>query len=370
MFLFPLLQAKSLVDLALVNRIFDEYKTIGSYPHRISLLLVLSVYVVQVLRLPLPESMKILRTSVYGSCGWQMAVVGTLASCQVLVLRVWFYVIIRRHLSIERIAFVQLMRKLDLEAEKKVHFLAKLISLNVMTNSYIFALVLFCTELYFSIGIWHGLFISFHFATLFCVATSASNDVVILYVYAFAGCNSVLNQMKQLLKTVKYHPHLISTLSCQYEMAVQSVQQLNSLTRFLVLVNELLVVPLGSMCFMLLSTPTDDLQASVFKMSTLAAVTVFVVPGYLLTAKLAQVDEMRKKLYTECNSSIARRGNSSIVSHLKVISEDASCLRSHLVLREFSGRITQRDTLDNILSTLSIVMLFFSFQGTSIEFTN
>ena len=133
-YLFPVLQAESLFDLAIANKLFDEYKTISSWMRQICFLAVFFVYITRSLDLPLPESMKILRESVYGPSGHRMAVIGALVGIQMLAVRLWLYFLISKHNSIGTIGFMQLLNELKRKPHDETLFIAKLISINLVFN--------------------------------------------------------------------------------------------------------------------------------------------------------------------------------------------------------------------------------------------
>ena len=359
--LFPLLRAKSLTDLATITKLF-EYNTVSFYLRQMFYFMTYSVFFVRALQLPVPEDLQFLRASVYGSVGHRMAVISFFVYCHFLAARVWLYTVFRKHQSIETIGFMQLLKQLKEKSQVEMLSAVKLISTNIITSRYALILVLILIELYFSISTMHLLFILCLSVAFFPTSRSLAADEIVLYVFAVAGCNAVLEQMEQLRKTAQHYPHVTFILLNEYFKTVRSIKKLNPLGKFLVLLIELIVVPFGSMIFILLASPTNDHSAFILKVFTLVTTFAFGLFGYLLIAKLAQVNQVSKKLYTECNSLIARRQNLPVsnVLVLRNIIEDASCSRSHLVLREFAGTITQMDAYESIISTVSLLTLFFS----------
>lgn len=113
--------------------------------------------------------------------------------------------------------------------------------------------------------------------------------------------------MRQLVESVENHLYLTFELFHYYKKVLQSIKQLNVLTKFLVLTSKMLVVPFGSMCFVVVELPTYDWFPFIFKVFLLTASFLFGIPGYLLIAKLAQVDKLSKKLHVKLHSIIARR---------------------------------------------------------------
>ena len=363
MFLFPLLKAQCLTDLAIFNKLFD-HNTVDFYLRQMSVSVVTSAFFIRAFKLPVPEDLQILRPSVIGPLGHRMAVVGFLSLCYFLTTKVWLYTVVREHQSMEEIGFMQLLKQLTKQSQDKTLLAAKVISTILIINCYVFVLGFSSIELYFSISTWHLLFILSFSVALFLLPRSLPNDAIVLYVFAIAGCNAVLEQMEKLRKTAQRYPHFTFILLNEYFKTVRCITKSNPLGKFIVLLSELIVVPFGSMIFLMLSSPTDDLFALIFKVFTLVAAFAFGMFGYLLIAKLAQVSLVSKKFYVECNSLIARRQNlrpANVILLRKVI-EDASCSRSHLVLREFAGTIAQMDAFESIIATLSLLTLFFSFR--------
>lgn len=245
-FLFSILESQSLPDMA--ARLFGKYKTISFWVNQLSVLIIYLVYTSRAFQLSLPETLQILRASVYGPTGHRMAVVGALAHCQISAFWAWFSAIIRKYRSIDNIGFMQLLGKMKQDSQEKMHFLTKLVSINTAISCYSFALVFTGIEFYFASSIRHCWFILLAQCSLFLAARYAPNGVIVVYVYAIAGCNTVLDQMKQWLEFVENHPHLEALY--HYKEVVQSIKQLNVLTKFIVLTSKMLVVPFGSMFFM------------------------------------------------------------------------------------------------------------------------
>ena len=368
-FLFPLLKAKSLAELAFINNLFDEYKTFSSVLRQLSFLLVFSIYNATALQLPMPGEIQVLRAPVYGIMGYRFSILAALATCQMLAVRIWLFVLTKRHHSqVGKIGFMRLLEQLNAHSKKRILFWLKFISLNMIAFCYVFTVFHIGIELYVSTNYSHFYFSLVLSVTLFFTMRYALNDVLILYVYALAGSMAILDQMKNLRITLAQCDHFSRPLFAilqQYFLLTKSIKQLNPLSKFIVSASKLLTVPFGGMIFIFSSSPAEDLFSLLFKIVILGAAIYYALHGYLLIVGLAQVSTMSKVLYGEIHSIIAGKHHLSWfdIRLLLLIIEDASCSRSHLVIREHSGSVSQMDAFESITSTASVMTLFFTLHG-------
>ena len=370
LFCFPLLRAESLADCTSITNLFFEKRTIQALIQQFALLATFSIINVSALQLPVPATFWVLRAPIYGVMGYRTSVLAAFATLQTLAVRIWLFMLIKKHRSVSNIGFLQLLKQLGTQSQAKILFWTKLISVNLATVAYLYNVIHICIELLVSHDLWRYLFISFHAIMIFMFMRASLNDVLVLYVYGLAGCSTLLEQMKSLrgiLKEYDHFAHSKFSVIQQYFFLIESITHLNPLSKFIVLASELLVVPFGSMIFIFSSSPAEGIVQLTLKAVILTAASVYALHGYLLIVVFAQVNTMSKVLCADINSVIARRRKLTWyeVKQLLLIIEDSSSSRSNMIIHEYSGSVTQMDAFESITSTLSIMTLLFTFRGIS-----
>lgn len=367
-FLCPQIKAKCLLDFTSTNKLFDEYRTVSHVIEQCSGWLLYLLFIVTALQVPLPRAFQIFQAPTYGSMGSVLVYLGAVGGFQIFIVRMWLYYTIRKNHSVENIGFMQLLNQLHPQSEEKIFFWTKCISISLTCSIYSLVSVHLTIEIYFWHDIYHLLFILYHAMTLVQAARTGPSDLLTLNAYAVTGCEAVLAQMEELRKSIAHLDQFAQPMFCileQYSRVIMSVKQLNQLceptiSEVLTLDGKLLVVPFGSMLFVLVMSPASD-SSYVFKYISILAAGFFAFHGYLITVELAKVYSMSMKLSAEINSTLARNRQQhfSSVIQLRMILEDMSSSKSHLCARD-TGRVTQMDVYDSIISTLSTLTLFFS----------
>lgn len=287
---------------------------------------------------------------------------------EIFIMRLWLYSLVRKYGSASEVKFIQLLAQLSEESHKKILYWSKIMAVQAVLSSYMFVLLFVGVELIIADDLWHFLAGMFHFITYLIAAQISISDVLILYVYAFTDCTIVLGQMKQLSEAVNKYGRStepMMNIMIRYARLIVSIKQLNSLSKTLMMASKLCVIPFGSMIIIIATCSVEDPLQFVFKMAELGIGIFYASHGYILIAMLSRVDSMSKRLNDQINSAIVRaeHPNSANVKCYNLILEDLSCSRSHLVAREFGGRVTQMDAFDSVISTLSTLTLLFSLLG-------
>ena len=310
LFWFPLLRAESLADCTSITNLFFEKRTIKALVQQIALLTTFSVFNVTALQLPVPATFWVLRAPTYGVMGYRTSILAAFATCQMVVVRIWLLFLIKKHRSVSNIGFLQLLKQLGTQSQAKILFWTKLISVSLTIFAYSFNVVHICIELLVSHNSWRYLFMSFYSIMIFVFMRASLNDVLVLYVYALAGCSVLLEQMKSMrsiLKKCDHSSHNRFSVLQQYFFLIESIADLNPLSQFIVLVSELLIVPFGSMVFIFYSSPAEGLVQLLLKAIVISAASVYAFHGYTLIIVFAKVDTMSKVLYADINSVVARK---------------------------------------------------------------
>lgn len=366
---FPLTRAKSLSEFALIN---NNYDAIGSFIQQLPLVMFYTTILMTSFKVPFLLILQPLRSPVYGAIGHQCAILEVLGFSEVIFIKIWLYLLVRKHGSLEKIKFIRLLHKLDKRTHDSIFYWSKIFFVQLTLSCFAFDAILYGRDLLLPKNLANFIVTLFHFSIHFQVVRIPLMDLLVLYVYSFAGLKVVLRQLEQLKHCIAhqsnyFHPSF--AILIHYSALMKSIDQLNSCSGVLMLASKMLVIPFGSLLFVLAATPTDDLMSTLLKVAALAAASAFACHGYFLITILSKVDTKSKRLSSTINSLIARRKtrNYAISFRLKTILEDLSCLRSRLAVFEFSGKVTQMDVFDSVISTLSILTLLLKLTRKIIE---
>lgn len=365
--LFPLLTADSLIDLASAGKSFDEYKTTKSRIGRIIVVAIFSFIILTAFRPPFLLFLQIQRSPDEDPLRYQTVICATFAVIEMLSIRIWLFLIIREARSIENIHFLQFLTQLNQESEKTILLWTKIVSTQLNSSALIIGALFFWVEISITHNNWYIFVSLIHMFMILYALRISPNDILIPYVYAFSICKVVLDQMDHLTQLVAQFDHFAQPMFAvltQYSLLTESIRHLNSLCGYLMLSSKIFVIPFGSLVFVVAATPTEGSSMFIFKIIILTGLVVYPLHGYLLTAALSQVDTVSKRFYSQTHSVIVRRKghNLSDVLRLKLILEDLSSSSSRLAVREFSGKVTQMDTFDSVILTLSLLTLLFALR--------
>ena len=370
MSLFPLTRAKSLVDLASCNQLFDDYRTFRSWMQRLCTLVFHAMYLLRAVKASFLYDLQVLRSPAHGPLGYLLAVCTGLGCIELIILRVWLYFLSRKYQSMEKVKFIQLVKQLNKDTHDKMLFWTKFVSVQSTCSSFNFVSFIMGIQIFNAVDMKERIAGILLLAVNYCSVRILLSDVLILYIYSVAGFNVVLCHMNALSQAVSQYNQFSRPMFAilrQYKCLTESIEQLNSLSRPLVLASEILVIPLASTVFLISATPSHDLAASIMKASGILMGIIYSLHGYFLIAILSRVETNSKKLHSQICSTIFTNthGHWEQVVKLTHILEDIPSDRSHLVVREFGGKVTQMDVFDSAISTLntSILLISFKFLG-------
>lgn len=193
-------------------------------------------------------------------------------------------------------------------------------------------------------------------------------DMPLLYMIASSCYLQVQSKLQQLNSSVQQiDEHLdqsvVSPIVTQYKNLMKMVFDVNTLVKLLMFQNNLLVVPFISSLIVIAIAQTDNLVQVALKVSIFAPASVYTVRGIILTAILARVDFQSKILYRKIMSSIARGNIRRLQSKIRLqqIMDDLSSSRNHLLMREYTGKVTQMDVYENAVKVVQFTMLLLDF---------
>ena len=365
---FHLTKAKSLVDLASRNQLFDDYRTFRSWMHQSCIFLFHAMYLLRAVNAPFLYDLQALTSPAFGPFGYLSALGVSISSVELIILRIWLYLLTQKYQSMEGVKFIQLIKQLDKDTHDKMLYWTKVVSVLSLCASFNAA------------SFWVGIQISnvddlrqkivgiLLLAINYYCARIVLSDVLILYIYSMAGLHVVLchmNALSQVVSQYNQFSYPMFAILLKYKCLIESIEQLNSLSRPLVLASEILVIPVASTVFLISATPSHDLATSIMKASGIILGVIYVLHGYFLIAILSQVETNSKNLHSQICSAIVNNthGHWEQVVRLTQILEDISSHRSHLVVREFEGKVTQMDVFDSIISTVNTMVLLVFFKS-------
>ena len=148
-----------------------------------------------------------------------------------------------------------------------------------------------------------------------------------------------------------------------YAALMKQVKHVNQLIKFLMMGINLSLVPYVSSLFVIATAESESWAQIVMKFAAITPASVYSIRGLVLTAFLANIDFQTKVLHRSIASSIARGKVKHLYSKLllRQIMEDLVCIRSHLMMREYTGKVTQMDVYENIIKVAQFTMLFTEF---------
>lgn len=369
-FLFPMMKAKSLIELASANLLFDQYKS-GSSIRRFSCILIIYLTTIMTgFKVPVLIHLRPLRSNSLGDLGYLLFECLSLAFIEMFTIRVWLFFFIRRHQSPEQIEFVQLLDQLDQKSHDRLLYWAKFVSNELTLAALAFIIITMTVEAYNSMNICNLILTAFYLILYSYGCTVTPHDVVILYTYALAAFKVVKDQMEQLEMSLNEYPQFTNPMFqivSSYFKLINSVRQLNSLSKILMLTSHLLGVPLGSLLIYLALTPATNLLLIFFKITILSAGFVYTIRGYLLIAIFSRADTHSKKIFSRIYSIVVREKHRSLIHvwWLKFILEDISSRENHMAIRTFNSAIDQLHAISRIATTVCILILLFLLKGTS-----
>lgn len=360
--LYPLNKVNSLTENSCVEIVFDKYDNcisilMNSIMFMVSFFIILSGYYI-----PIFDKYKPFRSNLLKKIGSLICLGESFAIFELICIRIWAYFMIRQYQSVGNFQFVHLIKKLEYNDQKHILFRTKLIIFLINSNSYIFHTTMMILDVLNSDEIMQSIISLLSILGFGLLIRNGLRDVMMMFVYSLAGFKIVSAEIKQLTSQVNDFSSSVHQIAIMYENLATSILQLNSITKVLMKMSKLLVVPTFSCVIIVAITPVNDTFASVTRNIIVIAATIYSVRGYFLVAMMSIIASKSKVLFLNINSIIARGLCSNIeqIKRLNIILEDLSCSRCRIIARESTGQIDQMDLFNSIVSTASTVTLIFS----------
>ena len=196
------------------------------------------------------------------------------------------------------------------------------------------------------------------------------NDVPLVYMIAYCCYFRVKEKMRHLTHSIQVaietDQTVIFRIFSEYKDLLETVCSVNQLVKVLMLQNSLFIIPyISSLIVITIAHPDNWVQLAI-KIAIFVPASVYAIRGIVLTAVLARIDMQSKILYRTISSSIARGRIRHLNSRIRLqrIMDDLSCFRNHLLLREYTGQVTQMDVYDNIIRVIQFTILMLEFGKT------
>ena len=148
-----------------------------------------------------------------------------------------------------------------------------------------------------------------------------------------------------------------------YALLLKAIQQLNYITKPVMFTNNLLLMPIGSLSIYLAIIPANGLAVNALKFMLAGADILYCIRGYILTGLLSQIETNSKELRSIIYTILVRNNHLQLnqILRLKIVLEDISCSRSHIIAHEINRNIVQMDSFQNIIKAASTLMLLSKF---------
>lgn len=365
LFLFPLARAKTLIDFAIIQKLFnykDKSSLLVIYP---LLLFCMFTTFLSAIHAPILVHLQPFRSPILGLIGQFKCIASVFTISESVIIRFWLFHHLRKASSIDAIAFVHLLQNLHTKAHDAIVARVKFVSAQTLLGGYILNVVASIPMIMGAQNEWEIYMALAHLTIVLIIARNIMNDPTIIYNFAIAGSVVVTGQMEELkCALIEYRESRVSMVRvlAVYWKLVRSIKQLNSITRVIMASSSLCALPMCSCVIFIALLPNETVVYNIVKYTISVSAFILTVRGYFLVAVLSQVDTQSKKVHSMITCILARgeHGGHNDSSRLQLIIEDLSSLRSHLVLREATSSVTQMDFYRTVSSGVSLVTLFFS----------
>ena len=193
-------------------------------------------------------------------------------------------------------------------------------------------------------------------------------DTPLLYMMAYICYFRVKKKFQDFTSTVKeaneqVYLSSLSQILPKYASLLETVSDVNNLNKRLMMQNNLLIVPSFSVLIVIIISETENWVQLAMKVGIFIPASVYSVRGIVVTSFLANIDFQSKILYKTIFSKIARGQirNFTTKFRMQQIIEDLSSAKSQLLMREYTGAVTQSDVLENVLRVCQFTMLMMVF---------
>lgn len=363
-YFFPLLTVDSLQKFISVNVLFprnvilDKIKIFYLYFCYISLLL--SIFNIEKLSSYLPLGNKYL-----GLFGEVMQYIYLFGLVEFMIIRTWLLYLNFKN-DPKNIPFIKVINQLDDVSMKKLVSFSKSIFIQLYLGGYLMIEFLQLSKLYYKIGAdlnENLIMITWSLSHLVFIRL-AVNDTVIMYITVVAGFKVIDDKINKLFQNIENSILLPTSFRRDYYEVIESIGQLNTLVKVLMLTSQMLLIPLFTSTIYIAINPVDGLLLNIMRIVGILNSSVYASRGYLMTAFLSKVETQSKILYKKLMTQIARREQTDTKPYYLLITviEDLSCRFNKFSLREFDGKLTQSDALQSVTATASLIMLLYQFQ--------
>lgn len=366
LYVFPILKLNHLTQL-LTSDLINLDKKSSTFKSITTDFMMFFIYFLLILtgfRIPLIKNFHAITSPVFGATGRFTFLLASFAVFEVILVRIWIYLKLKVVKSSTELAFAQLIFKVKASVEKKILFWLKVSIFQSQLGGYACCQLIDIIEFVHSTEPFKVLRLIFWSFCHFHVLRKGLQHTFILIAFTFAGLTVLLeeiNEMKQLLN-INFTKISTSQLIHKYLNYLKSVEKLNLLTKYLLFIGSLFNILFMSLVLFFISVPNDDFFIKIIRILFVLTIIFFSSRVYILTAILSKVDSEAKKIYSEINSILARNKVKSYREKelLIHILEDLSSPKNHFVIKEYNSKVTEMDTFNNIVKTLSIVSLFFA----------
>ena len=135
---------------------------------------------------------------------------------------------------------------------------------------------------------------------------------------------------------------VIFKIIAQYHVVLDTISASNKLVRFLMLEVDLLIVPFISSLIIITLSPSETSIQAAMKWLLFAAIPP--LRGVLLTSVLTRIDVERRTLHIF--SRLARGNIKYLYTKLRLLRMMEDLSRSHMVMKEYGGSVTQMDVFE------------------------
>lgn len=360
-YVFPILKIETFPQLVNGDLILSKHRDVKTMTSNSFIFFIYALNILTGFQIPFLEDLHALTTPVFGSAGRLAFLLASFAVCEVILIRIWIFCKLRMCRTMMEIDFVKLILEAKEPVQKKILFWTKFFLLQVQFGAYQSCFLIHTVEYFNSNHPLKLLRLILWSYGHFSMVRIGIHHIFLVISFTFVGLNVLMHEISEIKTLIEINLTRITTnyLVYKYLYFIKLVKKMNSMTKFLLFISSIFNIPFMSIVLYFVAIPTNGLIVKILRIFIVLTVVFYSCRVYILTAIFSKVDKESKRIYSDINSAIARGKVTNYTEYRRLlfIMEDLSALYNHFLIREYNSAVTQIDTFNNIINTISIVIL-------------
>ena len=258
------------------------------------------------------------------------------------------------------------------KVQRQIIWGLKICALVIMFTTYVTNVPFFYVQWHLAESSIEQFFVCFTFSLVAAYASYITTDAALCYSVAFVSLyqvnkkkRSLFDVVIQLSKSAHKEESRVAEIFVKYKQLITIIQQYNPLAQALITINKLVATSGFAICAIMLSIESDTWAVTLAKYTLGIVGGVYAFRGYVCTRFFAQIHLSSQKLVKTLYSVAIRGDTLSWQSKfaIKCLIEELTDVHTHFALTELGlERITQRDLILSIVSTMQLIILGFDFR--------